>query len=215
MVDDSPASPAAAVPFAAVPLFPLPHVVLYPRAILPLHIFEERYKSMIADVLKGDRRIAMALLLPGWEKTVSAQPKVDPTICTGTIAAHEKLADGTFNLLLVGEERARIISEIQQHPYRIAQFEPLQIAPVMEIDLSNERRRLIAVFSNGQFANAPVCQKFLDMLAGSQSTSEIADQVAFNVLEDIKFKQQLLAETDHRRRVSRIVAAVETLQYRT
>jgi hypothetical protein len=49
-----------------VPLFPLPNVVLFPRAVLPLHIFEERYKAMTADVLAGDRLIAMALLRPGW-----------------------------------------------------------------------------------------------------------------------------------------------------
>src|ERR1051325_8329873 len=53
---------------AAVPLFPLPNVVLFPRAVLPLHIFEDRYKAMTADVLAGNRLIAMSLLKPGWER---------------------------------------------------------------------------------------------------------------------------------------------------
>ena len=52
----------------STPLFPLPNVVLFPRAVLPLHIFEDRYKAMITDALRGNRLIAMALLKPGWEK---------------------------------------------------------------------------------------------------------------------------------------------------
>src|SRR4028118_1784554 len=53
-------------PFSAVPLFPLPNVVLFPRAVLPLHIFEERYKEMTAAALRGDRQTAMAPPRPGW-----------------------------------------------------------------------------------------------------------------------------------------------------
>ena len=62
-MDDGPQSNA--IDLSAVPLFPLPNVVLFPRAVLPLHIFEERYKAMTADALRGDRQIAMALLQAG------------------------------------------------------------------------------------------------------------------------------------------------------
>src|SRR6187399_2481527 len=50
-----------------LPLFPLPNVVLFPGVLLPLHIFEPRYRAMIGDALRGDRRIGMVLLRPGWE----------------------------------------------------------------------------------------------------------------------------------------------------
>ena len=50
-----------------IPLFPLPGVVLLPGALLPLHIFEPRYRAMVADALAGDRRIGMAMIRPGWE----------------------------------------------------------------------------------------------------------------------------------------------------
>src|SRR5687768_2370471 len=69
----------------AVPLFPLPNVVLFPRAVLPLHIFEERYKTMAADALAGDRLVAMALLRPGWEKSYYGRPAIEPVVCVGTI----------------------------------------------------------------------------------------------------------------------------------
>src|SRR5450432_4083147 len=91
-----------------VPLFPLPNVVLFPRAVLPLHIFEDRYKAMTADVLAGERYIAMALLQTGWEKNYHRRPEIDPVLCVGKILSLEKLPDGKYNLLLQGHLRAEI-----------------------------------------------------------------------------------------------------------
>src|SRR4029450_2778405 len=90
---------------SAVPLFPLPNVVLFPRAVLPLHIFEERYKVMTADAINADRVIAMALLRPGWKKSYSPRPATEPVVCVGRILSHEKLADGKYNFLLQGSAR--------------------------------------------------------------------------------------------------------------
>src|SRR5436309_2332195 len=103
---------ASDVDLSAVPLFPLPSVVLFPRAVLPLHIFEDRYRAMTSDVLDGDRLIAMALLRPGWEKSYYAKPAVEPVVCVGRILSHEKLPDGKYNFLLEGLLRARISQEL-------------------------------------------------------------------------------------------------------
>src|ERR1700722_8774241 len=94
------------------PLFPLPNVVLLPRAVLPLHIFEERYKAMIADALAGGRRIAMCLLKPGWEKNYHAKPAIEQAVCVGRILSAEKLPDEKYNFLLQGEIRGKIVREI-------------------------------------------------------------------------------------------------------
>src|SRR5690348_5554222 len=109
------------------PLFPLPGVLLFPRAVLPLHIFEERYKQMTADVLRpgGHRQIAMALLRPGWERDYYARPAIEPVVCVGTILSHERLPDGRYNLLLQGHTRARVVQESGEAPYRQAQLEML------------------------------------------------------------------------------------------
>src|SRR4029078_6275463 len=98
-------------PFAAVPLFPLPNVVLFPRAVLPLHIFEERYKAMTADALRGDGVIAMALLKHGWEKCYYAAPSLETVVCVGKILTQEKLPDGKYNFLLQGIARAKVAAE--------------------------------------------------------------------------------------------------------
>src|SRR5438270_7411228 len=94
---------------SAVPLFPLPNVVLFPRAVLPLHIFEERYKAMTAHALEGDRQFAMALLRPGWEKNYYSKPVIDPVVCVGRILTHERLEDGKYNFMLQGTTRARVV----------------------------------------------------------------------------------------------------------
>jgi Lon protease-like protein len=108
-----------------VPLFPLPNVVLFPNALLPLHVFEPRYRQMTADVLEGERLIAMSLMRPGWEHLpVSAVPPIHRTVGLGKVIAHEKLDDGRYYLVLRGLSRAKLIGEQRgELPYRIGQFE--------------------------------------------------------------------------------------------
>jgi uncharacterized protein len=202
-------APDAGIDLSGVPLFPLPNVVLFPRAVLPLHIFEERYKEMTARALAADRVIAMALLKPGWEKCYYAAPAIEPVVCVGRILTHEKLPDGKYNFLLQGVLRARVVDEDRSRSYRRAALEPLRERAAMEIDLSNERLRLTATFAEGAFASLPIVQQFAQMLASPMPTADIADLLAFNFLDDVALKQSLLADPDVRRRVERVIAAIE------
>lgn len=197
---------------SAVPLFPLPNVVLFPRAVLPLHIFEERYKAMTADALEGDRVIAMALLKPGWEKCYYGAPAIEPIVCAGRILTHEKLPDGKYNFLLQGLARGRIVSEDRTGPYRVGKLELLAEADVMEIDLENERHRLTCMLSEGICSNLPVVKQFRQMLSSTMPTAEIADLLAFNFIDDVQVKQSLLAEPDPRRRVERLILILDELR---
>ena len=73
-------------------IFPLPNVVLFPNVFLPLHIFEPRYREMVADALDGDRIIGMVLLRPGWEGDYEGRPPVYPIGCAGLITHAERAA---------------------------------------------------------------------------------------------------------------------------
>lgn len=198
-----------------VPLFPLPNVVLFPRAVLPLYVFEERYKRMIADAMEGDRRIAMALLQPGWEKDYYCRPPIEPVVCVGRIIANEKSKSGEYTLLLQGQMRAVLQNETggrpsDPTPYRVATVQPLPETAAMEIDLAGSRQDLRTIFSH---ASLGVPGKQLnDLFTGPMSTAQIADLVAFRFLEDIRLKQALLAEADVVRRVERIVREVRSLR---
>jgi len=195
-----------------VPLFPLPNVVLFPRAILPLHIFEERYKAMTADAIGGRREIAMALLQPGWEKSYYGRPSIEPVVCVGRILSHEKLPDGKYNFLLQGTMRARIVREIAGDlAYRSAELEPLIETKALEIDLTESRARIVELLEGRLAGIGGIAKQFGHMLSSALPTAHIADLVAFNLLEDVALKQSLLAETDVKMRVKTIVASLEEL----
>jgi Lon protease-like protein len=199
---------------AAVPLFPLPNVVLFPKAVLPLHIFEERYRKMTGDVLRTHRQVAMSLLRPGWEKDYYARPAVEPVVCVGTILSHERLPDGRYNFLLQGHTRARIVREVGDEPYRQAELEPLTESENSEFDLADARRRLTELFDRDSYAALPGGGQIRQLLATQVPTGVIADLLAFNVLSDDQaaLKQSLLAETRVRSRVGRIIESVEALR---
>lgn len=198
--------------FPSVALFPLPNVVLFPRAVLPLHIFEDRYRAMTADVLDSSGHLAMALLKPGWEKNYHGRAEIEEIVCIGKILTHEKLPDGKYNFLLQGHTRARITREHDNHPYRIAHLEALEENPIDELELLPCRHRLISVFDNGSLLATVIGRQFRQLLSSALPTPDIADLIAFNFLEDVHLKQSLLAETDVLRRVLRTVEAFEAVR---
>lgn len=108
-----------------LPLFPLPNVVLFPNVFLPLHIFEPRYREMVADSLATDRLMGMVLLQPGWEHEYENRPPVYSIGCSGVVTHAERLPDGRYNIVLRGVERFRILEEDHRRSYRRAVVEPL------------------------------------------------------------------------------------------
>src|SRR5947207_4199041 len=108
-----------------LPLFPLPNVVLFPNVFLPLHVFEPRYREMVADAIAGDRMIGMVLLQPGWEHDYEGRPPVYPIGSSGVITHFERLTDGRYNIMLRGLERFRILEEDNSRVYRRATVQRL------------------------------------------------------------------------------------------
>ena len=148
------------MPPFSIPIFPLPSVVLFPNVLLPLHIFEPRYRQMVAEALAADRMIGMVLLKPGYESDYEGAPPVYPTGCAGLITRAERLDDGRFNLVLKGVEKFTIRNEDAPAPgrlYRSAVISPVDEA-VPDADrtpLTRERGRLLEML-------APVLAKYLE-----------------------------------------------------
>ena len=130
-----------------IPIFPLPNVVLFPNVVLPLHIFEPRYREMVSDALRGDRVIGMVLLRPGWERDYEGRPPVYPIGCAGVITHAERMADGRYNIALRGMEKFRIAGEDHGRNYRVATVETLteELTPRERTEIREERRRLEAL----------------------------------------------------------------------
>ena len=103
-----------------LPIFPLPNLVFFPNTRLPLHVFEPRYRQMITDAMEADKRFGIVLLRPGWEADYFGTPAVHECGTLGTIEQAVPLDDGRFNILVRGDVRFRIVSEIGAAPYRKA-----------------------------------------------------------------------------------------------
>ena len=102
------------------PIFPLDQVTLLPQQVLPLHIFEPRYRQMVTDALDGSGQIAMAVFEGrDWKQQYHGRPPIRPAVCIGHIAQHEKLADGRYNIILRGVCRARVIKELAPRDARL------------------------------------------------------------------------------------------------
>ena len=142
---------------SSVPIFPLPNVVLFPNVFLPLHIFEPRYRQMVAAALTGDRTIGMVLLRPGYEADYDGCPPVYATGCSGVITHSEQLEDGRYNLVLRGVTKFTIREEEPPAPgrlYRRAVITPIDetIEPAGRDELRRQRHRLedlLAPLMNG------------------------------------------------------------------
>jgi Lon protease-like protein len=129
-----------------IPVFPLAGALLFPRAQLPLHIFEPRYRAMVRDALGKDSFIGM--IQPRDEKE---QPALFQIGCIGRISAAEELEDGRFNIVLEGVARFRIASEADvTTPYRQVDAdrsgfeddaEPEPLASIQRAELERESRR--------------------------------------------------------------------------
>jgi Lon protease-like protein len=111
-----------------LPIFPLPNLVFFPETRLPLHIFEPRYRQMVADAVEGENRFGIVLLRPGWEADYFGVPAVHAYGTIGTIEQALPLDESRYNIVVRGEVRFRIVGEVTAEPYRIARViaEPQQ-----------------------------------------------------------------------------------------
>jgi uncharacterized protein len=94
-----------------LPVFPLPNAVLFPNTLLPLHVFEPRYQQLLRRVMTGDKRIAIALLAPGWEPQYYGAPEIHPVMGLGEVISHNELSDGRSNILVRGLARVHVLEE--------------------------------------------------------------------------------------------------------
>jgi Lon protease-like protein len=198
-----------------LPLFPLPDAVLFPHALLPLHIFEERYRAMARDVLVGPRFLAISLIVPGQDPDV-ARPAVLPVAGVGEVVMAHELADGRFNLVLRGRARIRIDQELaSDRPYRIVSASVLpDLAVADRKELSDADQSLRALI--GHLADAiPDGGELLRQVVAAQETpSELVDVVAAALIVDPGLRQRLMETPDVGKRIERVSAEVVAMTAR-
>lgn len=180
------------------PLFPLPDIAFFPHVLLPLHVFEPRYRQMTADALDGDRYIAMAQLKPGWEGSPGDAPPIYEYVCLGHISAEERLADGRYYLILQGLARARVLSEERGDlPYRVGRLElrPDRVPAAPTVDRANRRREIMEAFRD-LHPRAELDKLLHEAVDATTSLGLLCDVVASALRLTPSRSQEILAEED-------------------
>lgn len=194
-----------------LPIFPLPEVTFFPHTLLPLHVFEARYRAMVTDVLARHQRLALVGLKPGYEATYAGRPPVYSVAGVGEIVKWERLPTGRYNILLRGDARARIDRELPTDTlYRLVALRRLdEIPPTRDADPLVER---IRVLCRRLLVGLGRPRELLDeVLQGGQAPGAIADRVASAVIPDPRLRQELLETLDVDRRLERVAATLEDL----
>ena len=196
----------------SLPIFPLPDLTFFPHTMLPLHIFEARYRAMITDCLSRDRRLAVVGLRPGYEESYEGRPAVHDVMGVGRIVQWERMVTGRFNLLLQGERRARIDRELPADTlYRMVAATPLDDigvdAPGVEALASRVRSRAARILATVGRSGVEL-QATLDALT---DPGRLCDLVASTLIPGSSTRQALLEELHVERRLERLAAALDDL----
>ncbi len=190
-----------------LPIFPLPNTVLIPGGYLPLHVFEARYRTMLADCLADDRVLAVPLLVPENEPGGGDDPRGRPRVYriagVGHVDAIQPLDDGRSNIVLKGITRVRIVGElVTEQPYRMVQAEALD-------DRQGQREeqrlsaRVLRQLCSQLLTRLPdgLGQQMILAMSEAQDPGGLADLVGASVLLDPGQRQAFLEERSVARRL--------------
>jgi uncharacterized protein len=192
-----------------IPIFPLPNAVLFPNVFLPLHIFESRYREMVADALQGDRIIGMVLLQPGFESNYEGRPAIYPVGCAGVISHSEQLPDGRYNIVLRGIEKFRVRDEDRSKPYRLAHIEAVsETVPDSDRPLIRQQRQRLEAILAAAVERSGSEPKFPPAMPDEDLVNALAQYLQLDPLE-----RQALLECDGI--LTRIRALIELLEMKT
>jgi Lon protease-like protein len=188
------ASQALMLPSEAPVMF-LPNAVLFPDAMLPLFIFEPRYRAMLAHALREQRMFCVALMKPDVAE-VTGPEDFHHVAGVGLVRASVEREDGTSHLVLQGLARVQLGASVQEKPFRIMELRELpsrHSAPPDQDTLREKVRDLCAHLSTGA---GDVREKLDQQLAQLSDPGALCDIVAHTFVRDPQRRQEALEELD-------------------
>lgn len=186
-----------------VPVMTLPNVALFPQALMPLHIFEPRYRAMLTDVLATNRLFAVAGLNPRLASEPGQFEPLHRIGSVGIVRACQANADGTSNLLLHGLCRVEFLRVVAEEPYRRVEFRVLASATAATGDeISRLRTELARLLRLKQRLDGSIPPAIADFLRKIEDPEVFVDLAAFSLCDRQPLKQQLLETLDVRERLA-------------
>jgi Lon protease-like protein len=188
----------------AMPVFPLPQVVLFPEAVLPLHIFEPRYRAMLAHSLAEHGAMVIAHLIGGEDQ--HGRPRIAPIAGGAMVVEHQELPDGRSNIVLLGQARLQLdeLDPDDARPFRMA-----RVTKLLDLQVSvrqNDRTALVAAATMFAAEVKKHDPTFAFRMPATLDASHVADLCAFQLVIDAGARQAILNELDPRARVEMVLS---------
>lgn len=197
---------------SSLPIFPLPNCVLLPGGLLPLHVFEPRYRELTRDCLAGHQLMGVARLRPGYEPAYYGRPPVYERCGIGRIICSEELPDGRFALLLRGIARAEIARELPpERTYRQVEARVLADAPCDPTHARDQHRKLITLCDRLAEVIDQGGAQLRDLARAFESPGACADAIAAALIMDADARQLLLEACDPLVRLQRTLGHISHL----
>ncbi len=194
----------------AAPVFPLPDLVFFPHTILPLHIFEERYREMAAKALETDGYIAMTLLRPAGEERPEGTPSYHRVGCLGRISEATKTEDGRYLLNLVGLKKVALGETIGEKPFITARIRPIEESTPAEGE-EGSHAELVRLLGTCTVLLQEVSETTFPLVSIKEGLpyETVVNSICFHLGLPAEIKQSLLEENDLRERCRRLTLLVE------
>ena len=187
-----------------VPVMVLDGATLFPGTLLPLFIFEPRYRSMLERALETDRLIAIA------QPIEDSSGELRHIGGIGLIRACVRNKDGTSHLVLHGVERVRFMSWPQLKPFRIAKVEVLPSAPIDQSVGQSLIEELMSIVRRIKISGVALPEQFEEQLMAIDSMDAIADIACASLVSDPSKRQDLLEEADGLKRLRLLLSLLRS-----
>ena len=191
-----------------IPLFPLPNLVFFPNSLLPLHVFEPRYRQMVEDTIDSERIIGMVLLKPGWEKSYYDKPAIFSVGCMGRIVSIEVEKDGRSNIVLYGLKRIKIDEIFHDAPYRLARVNLME--DIHETNEEAHQKRIFELISRWNSILGKEYKSHRIVVDFNLSLGTLTDSITPQVVSNVFRMQEFLEEARVVKRADMILEQLET-----
>jgi ATP-dependent Lon protease len=194
-----------------VPVMTLPNTVFFPQALLPLHIFEPRYRQMLRDVLATNRLFAIAQLDPIRAQNSDQLEPLHHIASVGIVRACQKGENDTSNLLLQGICRVEVKAIVREEPYRLIAVQPITTtAGTHHAELEGLRLEVMRLLNLRRRLGLALPKGMTQFLESIDDIDTFADIAVFNLCDDSTIKQQLLETLETRRRLQLFAATLKS-----
>ena len=184
-----------------LPLFPLPDLILFPGQLVPVHIFEPRYRKMAKDLLDNTGEIIIGTVLGEDQEQLGEVAPIQRIAGLGRLQRYQTLEDGRFLLMILGEKRVRVIQRIEDHLYPLAEVDDL-VEEDAEIDWAHTEELKNAI---GQL------EQNIDLPEGT-SAVQMSDLLIMITPMTIENRYELFSNPSIEKRIIKIIELQDSIE---